>query len=125
MLYRLNDRRLAATKDASAFAEADGRLRQAVAEMKTQRETELARADLATPCRKALESLHEHWDGLTRFVDDTRIPMDNILYAGMSETFSKRWNSRVISDFSLSVWVVERPARTSSMAARKSANVGW
>jgi transposase len=76
-LYRLNDRRLAATKDASAFAEADGRLRQAVAEMKTQRETELARADLATPCRKALESLHEHWDGLTRFVDDPRIPMDN------------------------------------------------
>jgi transposase len=40
-------------------------------------ETELARADLATPCRKALESLHEHWDGLTRFVDDPRIPMDN------------------------------------------------
>jgi transposase len=40
-------------------------------------ETELARADLATPCRKALESLHEHWDGLTRFVGDSRIPMDN------------------------------------------------
>ncbi len=40
-------------------------------------ETELARAGLATPCRKALESLHEHWDGLTRFVDDPRIPMDN------------------------------------------------
>ena len=68
---------LAATKDVPAFAEADGRLRQAVAEMKTQMETELARADLATPCRKALESLHEHWVGLTRFVDDPRIPMDN------------------------------------------------
>jgi transposase len=77
VLYRLNDLRVAATKDASAFAEADGRLRRAVAEMETQRETELARADLATPCRKALESLHEHWDGLTRFVDDPRIPMDN------------------------------------------------
>ena len=45
--------------------------------MKTQMETELARADLATPCRKALESLREHWEGLTRFVDDPRIPMDN------------------------------------------------
>ena len=77
VLYRLNDRRLAAQKDAAAFAEADGRLRQAVAEMKTQMETELARADLATPCRKALESLQEHWEGLTRFVDDPRIPMDN------------------------------------------------
>jgi transposase len=77
VLYRSNDRRLAAATDAAAFGEAEGRLRQAVAEMKTQRETELARADLATPCRKALESLHEHWDGLTRFVDDPRIPMDN------------------------------------------------
>jgi transposase len=76
-LYRRNDRRLAAPKDAAAFGEADGRLRQAVAEMKTQRETELGRVDLATSCRKALESLHEHWEGLTRFVDDPRIPMDN------------------------------------------------
>jgi transposase len=77
VLYRLNDRRVAIPKDAAAFGEADGRLRQAVAEMKTEMETELGRGDLATPCRKALESLQEHWDGLTRFVDDPRIPMDN------------------------------------------------
>jgi transposase len=73
----LNDRRLAVEKGSAAFLEADGCLRRAVAEMKTQMETELARADLATPCRKALESLREHWEGLTRFVDDLRIPMDN------------------------------------------------
>ncbi|HMB08107.1 MAG TPA: IS66 family transposase [Isosphaeraceae bacterium] len=77
VLYRLNDSRLAVQKDTAAFGEADGRLRQAVAAMKTQSETELARADLATPCRKVLESLQEHWEGLTRFVDDPRIPMDN------------------------------------------------
>lgn len=76
-LYGLNDRRQAALKEAEAFAEADGQLRQAVAEMQAQREAELARGDLATPCRKALESLQEHWEGLTRFVDDPRIPMDN------------------------------------------------
>jgi len=76
-LYRLNDRRLAAQKDATAFGEADVRLRQAVAAMKAQMETELGRVDLATPSRKALESLQEHWEGLTRFVDDPRIPMDN------------------------------------------------
>jgi transposase len=64
VLYRRNDRRLAVQKDVVTFGEADGCLRQAVAEMKTQMGTELARADLATPCRKALESLHEHWDGL-------------------------------------------------------------
>jgi transposase len=77
VLYRLNDRRLAAQKDAVAFGDADSGLRQAVAEMEAQLGTELARQDLATPCRKALESLHEHWEGLTRFVDDPRIPMDN------------------------------------------------
>jgi transposase len=77
VLYRLNDRRLAAEKGSAAFAEADGYLRQAVAEMKTHMESELARADLATPCRKVLESLRAHWDGLTLFVDDPRIPMDN------------------------------------------------
>jgi transposase len=77
VLYRLNDRRLAAGKNSVEFRKADDCLRQAVAEMKTQMETELARADLATPCRKALESLQVHWEGLTRFVDDPRIPMDN------------------------------------------------
>jgi transposase len=76
-LYRWNRRRLAAKRDSAEFREADGGLRQAVAEMKAQMETELARADLATPCRKALESLGSHWEGLTRFVDDPRIPMDN------------------------------------------------
>jgi transposase len=75
--YQLNHRRLAAEKDSTAFGDADGCLRQAVAEMKAQMETELAQADLATPCRKALESLDAHWEGLTRFVDDPRIPMDN------------------------------------------------
>jgi transposase len=77
VLYRLNDRRLAAEKGSAAFAEADGCLRQAVAEMKTHMESELAQADLATPCRKVLESLRAHWDGLTLFVNDPRIPMDN------------------------------------------------
>ena len=77
VLYRLNKRRLEAGKGSAAFREADACLRQAVAAMKTQMETELARADLATPCRKALKSLREHWEGLTRFVDDPRIPMDN------------------------------------------------
>ena len=27
--------------------------------------------------RKALESLQSHWSGLTVFVDDPKIPMDN------------------------------------------------
>jgi transposase len=76
-LYRLNDRRRTAERGSAAFREADDDLRGAVAAMKAQRETELGLAGLATPCRKALESLDEHWEGLTRFVQDPRIPMDN------------------------------------------------
>ena len=78
VLYRLNDRRLAAQ---TGLRRRSGKPMAACArpwpQMKTQMETELARADLATPCRKVLESLREHWEGLTRFVDDPRIPMDN------------------------------------------------
>ena len=77
VLYQLNKHRFEAEKDSAAVREADDCLRQAVAETKAEMETELARVDLATPCRKALESLREHWEGLTRFVDDPRIPMDN------------------------------------------------
>ncbi len=65
-----------------AFATADGCLRQAVAEMKTRMETELAQADLAPPCRRTLESLRGHWEGLTRFVDDPRIDPDGQQHLG-------------------------------------------
>ena len=49
--------RLAVQQDATAFGEADGCLHQAVAAMKTQMETELARADLSTPCPESIGKL--------------------------------------------------------------------
>ena len=45
--------------------------------MQKQRDRELSEKQLRSPCRKALESLENHWEGLVRFVDDPRIPMDN------------------------------------------------
>ena len=45
--------------------------------MQAQADAELADPKLPTPCRKVLTSLQEHWDGLTRFLDDPRIPLDN------------------------------------------------
>ena len=45
--------------------------------MQAQADAELADPKLPTPCRKVLASLQEHWDGLTRFLDDPRIPLDN------------------------------------------------
>lgn len=45
--------------------------------MRGQAAEELSDLQLRQPCRKTLESLQEHWTGLVRFVDDSRIPMDN------------------------------------------------
>jgi transposase len=76
-LYQLNRRRLEAEADSAEFSEADTTLRQSVLAMQEQRDHELSDAQLREPCRKALQSLKEHWEGLVRFVDDPRIPMDN------------------------------------------------
>ena len=45
--------------------------------MASQRDAGLADDKLRDPCRKALVSLAAHWSGLTLFVDDRRIPLDN------------------------------------------------
>jgi transposase len=49
----------------------------AIADVLSVRTQELARHDLHPAQRKVLTSLEEHWEGLTRFVDDPTIPMDN------------------------------------------------
>jgi transposase len=76
-LYRLNRERLQHASDTVEFAAVDARLRQHVSAMAAQRDTELADDKLRDPCRKVLVSLNAHWNGLTVFVDDRRIPMDN------------------------------------------------
>jgi transposase len=74
-LYRWNRQRLANPADPAGQAG----VQQAVAAMRQQLDTELADPALRTPARKVLASLQEHWSGLTRFVDDPGIPMDNNL----------------------------------------------
>jgi transposase len=76
-LYRQQRQRLTAAVDSAAFQAADAAVRQTVAAMHAQATTELADPQLRQPCRKVLESLQEHWPGLTRFVEDLRIPLDN------------------------------------------------
>ena len=76
-LYRLNRERLRHALGSPEFVAADALLREHVDSMAAQRDTELADAKLREPCRKALVSLNEHWSGLTLFVDDPRIPLDN------------------------------------------------
>jgi transposase len=76
-LYRHHRQRRISTTGTVEFTAADTGLRQTVAAMRAQADAELADPKLPTPSRKVLESLQEHWDGLTRFVDDLRIPLDN------------------------------------------------
>ncbi len=76
-LYRLNRQRLRHPQETAEFATADAKLRQHVAAMAAQRDRELADDTLREPCRKVLISLTEHYSGLTLFVDDPRIPLDN------------------------------------------------
>jgi transposase len=76
-LYRHDRRRRSAKTGSAEFTAADIELRQTVAVMQAQADAELADPKLPTPCRKVLASLQEHWSGLTRFLDDPRIPLDN------------------------------------------------
>ena len=76
-LYRHDRRRRDAKTGSAEFLTADAELRSTVAAMQVQTHAELADQKLPTPCRKVLASLQEHWPGLTRFLDDSRIPLDN------------------------------------------------
>jgi len=76
-LYRLNRARMKHEPDSEAFGQAENALRDHVESMRLAREEELADASLRAPCRGALKSLQQHWTGLTLFVEDPRIPLDN------------------------------------------------
>jgi transposase len=76
-LYRLNNERLRVRHDAATFAVADGILRAAVTTFGGQGEAELGAPDLHPAQRKVLESLGNHWTGLTVFVEHPEVPMDN------------------------------------------------
>jgi transposase len=76
-LYRHERDRRGAPAGSAGFTAADAELRRTVAAMQTQAKAELAAPRLPTPCHEVLASLQEHWTGLTRFLDDPRIPLDN------------------------------------------------
>lgn len=76
-LYQVNRERLRSALGSPEFQQQDAVLRQALEAMRVQATEELSDPKLRQPCRKVLESLQEHWTGLTRFVNDSRIPMDN------------------------------------------------
>ena len=76
-LYQLNRQRLRHPCGSPELAAAEALLRQHVSAMAALRDHELTNEKLHFASRKTLISLHEHWSGLTLFVDDSRIPLDN------------------------------------------------
>jgi transposase len=76
-VYRLNDERLAVRAETAAFVVADAWLRVVVTALGTQGEAELAEPSLHPARRKVLESLGNHWTGLTVFVEHPEVSMDN------------------------------------------------
>jgi transposase len=75
-LYRLNDERCAVQEEPASFAVADARLRVAVTAFGAQGESELSDPELHPARHKVLESLGNHWTGLTVFVEHPEVPMD-------------------------------------------------
>lgn len=76
-LYQGNDERLAAQEEPAKFAVADEQLRVAVTALGAQGESELSDPELHPARRRVLESLGNHWTGLTVFVEHPEVPMDN------------------------------------------------
>ena len=73
----MNAARLEVLPNPLAFAAADSALRGAVAALGVQGEAELADPQVHPARRRVLESLGDHWTGLTVFVEHPEVPMDN------------------------------------------------
>ena len=76
-LYRRNAARVAVADEPLAFAARDQEVRVWVQELARRRDAELGQADLHPAQRAVLESLREHWSGLTVFVEQPHVPLDN------------------------------------------------
>ena len=76
-LYQLNDRRVEVIEQPKEFAQADQCLRAHVAKMEEQAQAELAEPQVHPAKKAVLESMGNHWTGLTVFVEHPEVPMDN------------------------------------------------
>ena len=76
-LYKYNQERVFALKSPREFEVKDQQLRRQIEEMAEQRDKELSQPGLHEARRKVLSSLKEHWDGLSVFLDNPQVPLDN------------------------------------------------
>ena len=137
-LYGRNRNRLRHVPGSTERAAAESALRDHVANMAVRRDIVLADEKLRSPWRTALASLRDHWDGLTRFVNDARIPLDNNYgerlirdpavgrknYSGSGSEWSGRLAMRLFSIFAtLKLWNIN-PRRWLMLYLEACANSG-
>lgn len=81
ILFLLNHKRLKLWQDgktgSTAWNQAQDAVEEHIQKLKAKWEEELRLPDLHKEQKKALRSLQKHWDGLTIFLLDPRIPLDN------------------------------------------------
>jgi transposase len=78
-IYRINNLRIKHPPGSEPFLEYDTRLRRKLDKMEKEVavELEMDEKQVHEARFKAMESLRNHWDGLTVFVDHPEVPMDN------------------------------------------------
>lgn len=76
-LYHLHGLRAATALDSREYLELDAQLRCVVQGMVEQRDAALADASTHRAARKVLQSMSNHWAGLTVFVEQSWLAMDN------------------------------------------------
>jgi transposase len=76
-IYRCNRERLACEAQSPEFELKHEQLVQRLDQLETKFRAELADESLPKPRRKILASLDRHWSGLTVFLDQPHVPMDN------------------------------------------------
>jgi len=76
-LYQLNQKRIEHGEDKQLFIQDDQRLREEIRRFETTLDQQLDDVNLLPSAKKLLKSLKKHWDGLTVFVEQPDIPMDN------------------------------------------------
>ena len=76
-LYHLNAQRLGVVAGHAARNALDDQLQRAVQTMASRRDAQMGQPGLSEPALKVLQSMKNHWAGLTVFVHHPWVPMDN------------------------------------------------
>lgn len=76
-LYHINNQRIQHAEASPLFVEYNKQLGEKIKLMEDQHSVELENKTLHPVAKKVLTSLKNHWDGLTVFVKNPHVPMDN------------------------------------------------